>query len=251
MALIYVYGLEDKVIYEDVSEDIIILAPSFYWYKLCSIPTRSFSKAKNIAQHMMSQRPAEFVEIILYKNNDDYDAYAYDKSFVKNLLKDVALKNPKVYFANQLQIEEAVSIDGQRSLYKFNERVMCSASTANKPAYSLVEKYAELLHGQKYLKAFEKQSSNNNFYFVASLALFALYIVFFSFDKMQTLRNVENELESLQTQDRSFHEIRSLIRKYEKLDTSSEKLQKDLQNALKKDQIKTIVYENDSIEVKR
>lgn len=243
--------MQEKVIYEEVPEDIVILSPSLYWYKLCSIPTRNFSKAKNIAEHMMSDRPSNFGEIVLYKNNDNYDAYAYEKIFIKNLLKELGLKNPKVYFANQLQVSDKTSIDEQKALYSFNGRIMEYTFGEEQPSHSLKHQYKELLHGEKHLKAFEKRNNNNTSYLLVSLAFFSLYVLFFSIEKIQTLQDIERELESLPTQERSFHEIRSLIRKYTKLESSSVQLQKELQNALKEEQIKTLVYENGSIKVTR
>ncbi len=251
MALVYVYGLEDMAVYRDVADDVIILSPSLYWYKLCSIPTRNQIKAKKIAQHMMGQKPAHFSEMLLYKNDDKYDAYSYDKSMVKSLLKSLNLKNPKVYFANQLQLQEKVAIDDKTALYAFGDRVMEYELGEQKLSHNLKQMYGELLRGAKHIKIFEKSANNNNTFLLLSLGFFLLYVVLFSVDKLATLSKLDEQLASLQTNDRSFYEMKSLTKKYKKLESSSSKLQKELKNTLKKDGIKSFVYVDGQVKVSR
>ncbi|MBL0707758.1 MAG: hypothetical protein JJW00_01775 [Sulfurimonas sp.] len=251
MALVYVFSLEEKVVYEDVLDDVVILSPSLYWYMLCSIPTRSMQKAKKIAQHIMSHRPSHFEEIVLYKLENNYDAYAYDKSVVKSILKELNLKNPKVYFANQLKLDAQTAIDDDNALYKFGDRVMEYVIEEDIPESSLRENYKELLVGQKHIKLFEKSGKNNKTFLLASLALFVLYIAAFSFDRLKTLSHIDAELAGLKTEDRSFYEMKSLIKKYKKLQSSSERMRSGLKKELKKDKIKTLSYQDGKFKVTR
>jgi hypothetical protein len=249
VALVYVYSLNKKVFYKQIEEDVVILSPSLYWFKICTIPTKKYAKAKNIAMHMMSERPEKFSDFILYKKNDLYDAYAYDKAMLKNLLKELGLKNPKVYFANQLHLSDALSIDEQNMLYNFNQRVMQTKITNNKPLESLVENYTKLLDGEKPIKSFVKSDQNQTKMLIGILGLFFLYIVLFSFDKINTLSIINDEFASIKNQDKSFYEMQSLIKRYTKLENKSLKLKKELKNALKSKNLKSIVYENDAVKV--
>ncbi|MDF1875387.1 hypothetical protein JHD48_06545 [Sulfurimonas sp. SAG-AH-194-I05] len=248
MALVYIYTANDYVIHETISDDIIILSPSLYWYKKCVIPTRNFSKAKNIALHMVSDKPATFKEVLLYRSENDYDVYAYNKEIVKNLLKKLKLQNPKVYFANQLTFDGLVSIDSEKNLYKFNDRTMETVANATqKPDTSLTQSYKELLNEQSHIKLFEKSTNNNTSFLVASFVFFFLFIVFSSVDKIQSLNKLDKEFESLQTKDRSFYAIKSLIKKYKKLQSASDSLHSKVQNGLKQTNLKTLTYENSSV----
>ena len=220
-----------------------------YWFKLCSFPTNNLSKAKNIAKHMMSDRPSNFSEVELNKKENNYHAYAYDKKSIKNLVKNLNLENPKIYFANQLHLNEIVAIDKNTMLYQFNERIMESPVGDKKPKVELKSNYAKLLKDEKPLKGFEKNVNKSNVFLAASLILFFIYIVLFSVDKIKTINSIDEQLLSLKTNDRSFYEIKSLIKKYKKLDKSSQKLKKELKNALKQNNIKKLEFKNDSIKV--
>jgi len=251
VALVYVYSSDKYVIHDQVQEEVVILSPSLYWYKYCSIPTKNFIKAKNIAQHMLSQRPENFSEIVLYKNGVDYDAYAYEKSFVKELLKSLHLQNPKVYFANQLQISDETSIDEHKSLFAYNDRVMELPKVETEAAFSITDLSSQLLNSQQHLKTFEKRSNNSSKYYLIGLIFFALYILLSTVNKYQVSNNLDKEIESLETNERSFHEIKALTRKYEKLEKNSQNLKQKISEALKQKELKELVYENDTVKVSK
>jgi hypothetical protein len=244
-----VYDLSRKVVYNHIEDDIVVLSPSLYWFKICTIPTKKYAKAKNIAMHMMSERPTGFNDFLLYKKNDLYDAYAYDKTMLKSLLKELNLKNPKVYFANQLHLSDVLGIDEENLLYNFNHRVMQAKITQNKPLHTLTDSYKELLNGEKPIRSFVKSDQNQSKMLLGVLGLFFIYIVLFSFDKLKTLSVIDNEAASLKSEDRSFYEMQSLIKRYTKLENKSSKLKQELKDALKSKNIQSLVYENDSIKV--
>jgi len=240
LALVYIYSETSKAIYHDIEDDVIILSPSMYWFKVCAIPTKNYSKAKKIALHMMSEKPSHFNEIELKRQEKDYHAYTYDKKSVKGIVKGLNLQNPKVYFANQLHLSEMVGVDKESFVYSFNERVMQASIGEHKPRLELTESYKELLEGEKPLSGFEKQTQKTNILSVSIVALFLLYIILFSIDKLQTISSIDEQLASMKT-ERSFYEIKSLIKKYKKLEKSSQKIKKDLTDALKKSDLKKVV----------
>ncbi|MDQ7062015.1 MAG: hypothetical protein Q9M43_13230 [Sulfurimonas sp.] len=203
MALIYIYSIEKRKVFASV-DDIIILSPAMYWFKLCEIPTKNMNKAKKIAVHMMSNKPSNFNDIALFHEADKYNAYMYDKKSILSLLKDLNLKNPKVYFANQLQITELIAVDEETNLYKFNDRVIESRATTNKPLQNLSSHYDVLLKNLKPMLSLEKGDEDLKLVLSISAGVFLLYIMLFAFDKTSTLNSIENEMQNLDTQDRSF-----------------------------------------------
>ncbi|WP_373035033.1 hypothetical protein [Sulfurimonas sp.] len=249
MALVYVYSLEKRTTFADAN-DIVVLSPAMYWFKVCEIPTKSMAKAKKIAMHMMSNKPDNFDDIELFHKTDFYHAYAYDKKSIKFLLKELGLKNPQVYFANQLQLTDFIAIDDETNLYKFNQRVIESHATTEKPSKSLLTHYEELLQGEKPILSFESGDRSLKTVLSLSAGFFLLYILLFTFDKVSILSSLENEMESLNIQNRSFYQIRSLIKKYTKLDQNSEKLKEKLTQALKDENLKSLTYSNGTLEVK-
>lgn len=250
MALVYVYSLEKRKIFASVN-DIVVLSPAMYWFKVCEIPTKNISKAKKIAIHMMSNKPAIFGDIALFNKADAYHAYAYDKKSISALLKELSLKNPKVYFANQLGLTELTSIDDETNLYRFNQRVIESNATTQKPSKSLSINYEELLQGEKPMLSFESGDRSLKIVLSLSAGVFLLYIMLFSFDKLSILNDIENKMESLNTQNRSFYQIQSLIKKYTKLDQTSEELKEKLTQVLKDENLNNLTYSNGTFEVKK
>jgi len=250
VALVYLYSLEKRAKFANV-DDIVVLSPAMYWFKICEIPTKSMSKAKKIATHMMSDKPDDFDTIELFYKTDFYHAYAYDKKSIKTLLKKLGIKNPKVYFANQLHLTELTAIDDETNLYKFNQRVIEAHATSQKPSKSLFNDYKELLQGEKPMRSFENDDSSLKRVLSLSASLFLLYIMLFTFDKVSILNAIQHETESLNTQNRSFYQIKSLIRKYTKLDKNSKKLKEKLTQALKDEKLKSLTYSNGTLEVKK
>jgi len=250
MALVYIYSLENTKKFANVN-DIVILSPAMYWFSVCEIPTKNITKAKKIAMHMMSNKPDNFTDIALFYKTDSYHAYAYDKKSIITLLKELGLKNPKVYFANQLQLTEPTTIDDKTNLYKFNERVIELQATDTKPSKSLSIHNEELLKGQKPMLSFESSDRNLKIVLSLSVGLFLLYIMLFTFDKVSILSAIEHKMESLNTQNRSFYEIRSLIKRYTKLDKNSKKLKEKLTQALKDENVKSLTYADGTLKVKK
>jgi len=250
VALVYVYSLEKIKKFANVN-DIVVLSPAMYWFSVCEIPTKNMTKAKKIAMHMMSNKPDNFSDIALFYKTDAYHAYAYDKKSITTLIKELALKNPKVYFANQLQLTTLTAISDETNLYKLNERVVESHATDKKPSKSLSIHYEELLKGQKPMLSFE--SGNRSLKTVLSLSagLLLVYIMLFTFDKVSLLSTIEHKMENLNIQNRSFYEIKSLIKKYTKLDKNSQKLKEKLTQALKDKNLKSLTYLNGTMEVKK
>lgn len=251
MALIYMFGANDIVTYDEISDDIVLLSPSLYWFKLCTIPTKNRVKAKNIAEHMMSERPSAFSEVLLYPNAEEYNAYAYDKSALKEQLKKFQFKDPKVYFSNQLHLSETISINEEICLYTFNNRVMESRSSNKRATKSLVQNYKELLQGEKPLTSFEKSGKDMTLLLSIFTTLFFLYTLMFGFEKEEKLHKIDSEIAELKTDGKSFYEIESLIKKYGKLEKSSQKMKRELDTILKKSGIENITYANHTYKVKR
>jgi chaperonin cofactor prefoldin len=250
VALVYVYSLEKRTTFANVN-DIVVLSPAMYWFKVCEIPTKSMTKAKKIAIHMMSNRPANFEGITLFYKTDSYHAYTYNKRSITTLIKELGLKNPKVYFANQLALTEITAIDDETNLYKFNQTVIESHATTQKPSKSLSIHYEELLQGEKPMLSFESGDRSLKTVLSLSAGVFLLYIMLFTFDKVSILNSIENEMENLNIQNRSFYQIRSLIKKYTKLDQKSEQLKEKLTQVLKDENLKSLTYSNGTFEVKK
>jgi len=232
LALVYVCDSSKWVLYEDVAEDIVILAPTLYWFQVCSIPTKNLTKAKKIALHMMSEKPSSFESIALMRHEQEYFAYAYEKKSIEKIVKELALQNPKIYFANQLHLRESVAVDSEISLYSFAKRVM-ESHKKEQPQQTLKTSYKELLEGEKPLDGFAQERKKQGRMAVATLGLFVLYVLLFSVDRVKTISAIDKKLASLNTQ-RSSYEIKALIRKYKKLDADGKKLRKDFQEALEK-----------------
>ena len=249
--MVYVYDVTRRVVFEEVRDDVVLLSPSLYWYKSCSIPTKNLAKAKNIAKHMMSERPARFSEVLLYKKDGLYDAYAYDKSFVKSLLRELNLKNPRVYFANQLEISEAVAIDDDYMLYAFGGRVMQSKIVDAKPTLELSSSYKEMLGGQKPVGDFLRSDRNITQMLLGVVALVALYVVLFSADKMMVLSGISESSAKLDSSSEvSFYEMQSLIKRYSAQERRATKLKAEMQKALENEGVASLVYEDAKIEIK-
>lgn len=253
MLLVYVYDVARNVVIQEVQEDIVILSPSLYWYKSCSIPTKNLLKAKNIAKHMMSDRPASLSSMVLYKKENHFDAYAYDKNFVKSLLKELNLPNPKVYFANQLHIKETLSIDDETMLYSFDSRVLQSKRN-DVEMQSLASNIKELLTNEKPIKEFLRSDKNESKMLIGIVALMLIFVVLYSIDKMMVLSNIQKSqvaLSSKEHSDISFYEMQSLIKRYDKQEKSSAKLKQELNKALESGNIKSLVYDNGAIKYEK
>jgi len=101
--MIYIYGeeIDDNVkIIDDL--DVVVLSPSFCWFKELELPSKSLSKAKKIADHILSDRPKEYIDIVIKKDNDKFKVYCYDKKAVENIVKRLGKIQSKIFFAYEL-----------------------------------------------------------------------------------------------------------------------------------------------------
>lgn len=249
MALIYYFSENEYEVYETYdSQEVIILSPKIYWYKKCNIPTKNISKAKKIAIHMLSDKPKNFSEIVLYKNANHYDAYAYDMVFVKKIIHEHKYKNPKIYFANQLALDENISIDSKKMLCNFNG-TMIEVAYDTSAAKNISEIYLELLENQKYLLGFEKNNQKTLKFYTSILGLYILIVLFYFIGKIQTNNIISNKIEELDSNSKSAYEIKSLIKKYSKLEKNSNKLKQDIYEEFKKQNINTLKFEKNTVTI--
>jgi len=248
VASVYLYSLEKKTTLNTI-DDIIILSPALYWFQICEIPTKSITKAKKIATHMISNKPENFKDIELFYKENGYYAYAYDKNSIQTLLKKLDLQNPKVYFANQLQITQLTAIDNETNLYTFHKRVIESPATTKNPSKSLSIHYKELLLKEKPIRSLESDDRSLKSLLSIATGFFLLYIILFAFDKISTLNTLNHTMENLNTHNRSFYQIKSLIRKYTKLDKNSKNFKEKLTQALQETNLQSLIYSDGTLKI--
>ena len=251
MALTYIYDNYKNKSFTNISENIVIFSPSFYWYKICDIPTKNLVKAKNIATHMMSDSPTDFKKISLQKKDDKYLVFSYNEETISNVLSDLNIKESKIYFTDQLNIAESISIDEENYLLKFNDKILQLCNKDQKITSSLKNSYLSVLNNIKPIINLKKDSRKNFILTNISVSILFIYVLLFGFDKINSLSDINNNATKLDTYGKSYYEIKSLIKKYKKLENNSNKMKNDLEKTLMQAQIKKIEYKNNKIKVTR
>ncbi len=247
MALIYVYGDSSHVVIDGTREAIVIFSPAFYWFKVCEIPTKSISKAKKIASHMLVDKPEDFDELILRKNGVDYSAYSFNKETIDKVIKSLKMKNAKIYFADQLHITQSVAIDTHNLLLKFNDKVVELKIVGQKPSTTIKSTHNILLEDEKPIVEMVSGSKGKEILFSVCVAMLVIFIGVFSFSKFGILDAIDAQSKELKTGDRSFYEIKSMINRYKKLDKKKRKMKKEFEIALSKNGANFIEYDGKNI----
>lgn len=249
MALRYIYDNNNNKSFSNVFDDIVIFSPSFYWFKICEIPTKNYTKAKNIATHMMSDGPIDFKKIELQRIEDKYAVFSYNESIILNILKELNIKDAKIYFADQLNITESIAIDEEKYLFKFNNKIIELDKKNEEINSNLNNSYSTLLEGVNPIISLKKDSKKNSIFVNLTAIILFIYLAIFSFDKINTLTHINKNSLKLDTNGKSFYEIKSLIKKYKKLEKNSDQMKINLEKVLKQNQIKSIEYKNNKIRV--
>lgn len=252
MSLIYLLNKEDVVTIDDNYETIVLLSPSLYWVKTCEIPTKNRMKAKNIASHMMSDRPESFKEIFIFKKDKLYNAYAYDKILLNEKLKNLNTDNYKVYFANQLNINETIKLNDTYCINKYETSIIelkNSKNTNNHP--TLKDNYIKLLENEKPFISSQNNEVKSSIVFKITAVLFLIYLILFSINKSNELTNIDKQINSLNKEEISIYQIKSLMTKYENLDTKLTSMRKELKETLTNQDIKKIIYDGNNLKVEK
>jgi len=200
---------------------------------------------------MMSEAPSSFKELALVRCKDGYEAFAYDESTIRQSIKALHVRNPKIYFADQLRINECVKIDNKNYLFPFNSKIIELQEVREAVNNTLESSYNLFLEKEKPIINLDQNSKSNNTLVSVATVLLLLYMVIFSFDKISAMRAIDKKSDAQLTGNKTFYEIKSLIKKYKKLDDGKITMQEELVNHLKKDQVKSLVYKDGKTKASR
>ena len=254
VSLVYIYSNDKYKLFENESKNVVILSPSMYWFKVCEIPTKNIAKAKNIARHIMSDRADGLDDMVLNRVDGGYEVFAYNEKSVLQRLKYLGISEYVLYFAAQLNFDidslnGKVAIDNENILCVVSNRVLEFPNTeSNLPA--LVDNYHTMLDVVKPAIKFEQQTSNVKYVLLtASIFLFGIMLLY-SFLRYESSKKLEQQI-SLLSKNKSFYEIKSLIRKYERIDKESIRMKREFKKILDEKDLKSIELSNGKFKVEK
>ncbi len=108
----------------------VILAPQFYWVKKVSLPVKSLSEAKKLAESVYDgSLPEGSYSFEVSKKDDEFIIIAYDKEEISNLLSRYFTQNAKVnaiYFSQYefSNLDACCTIDAHSSLVNIDGLLM-------------------------------------------------------------------------------------------------------------------------------
>ena len=213
--MIYINGKdENSFVNIDNGLDIVVFAPSFCWFKTLEIPTKNINKAKKIADHMLADRPSQYTDLLLQKNDEQFKVYCYDKQEIEDIFKKLNKPNIKVYFAYELTDNLLYLIDDN----SFVDFLKSLKDIKPKPI----------------LKLNPNRNKNSNILIATNIFLFAS-IVLYSLTQYSMISKIEQKINNIKDDGKSGYEIKSLIKTYKSKEKKSNKLKKSLSDILKKE----------------
>ncbi len=232
--MIYIHGknIDDKIIYDN-NLDIVVFSPSFCWFDIIELPTKRISKAKKIAAHIMSNRPEEYKDIEVVKYEDKYKVFCFDKSNIEEILNRIGKINSLVFFAHELNINTSISLDDNLSLISYSNKIIeykgeCETTTT----FSKYITTNDVLPSKPILKLNPNKEESKNLMIYINVILFCIVSIY-TYTQYSTFKSIQKAQDSIQKDDKSGYEIKSLIRGYEAKKTKSLKMKKSLENILK------------------
>ena len=226
MAIYYIRA--DQTIVLESEDEAVVVSPTLYWYAHADFPTRSLARAKRLADAFMDTRPERYREIFVRRTGKGYDCYAYDPEELAEKLASAENPDAPVYFLQQLHEELPLRIDGQRVAENLNG-VAVEIPDEGKAAPSL----ADVDFG-KTPRPFRAPGTKTGGKALPLLFLLLLGITTAAdlglrFQKYFALDAATQKLQA----DRSFYEIRAIVKRYEKIEAEQKKLRAQIQKRLK------------------
>ena len=225
--MIYYLRKEDVLTFAS-ERDIIILAPSMYWYSHANFPTKSLSKARKLAESLLAERPKSYKDIIVAKTADGYDCYALNLGTIKQ--HTFYKPDIPILFLQQFFPSTPFSIGEETLANRLGKMVLETPSspqeTDNLPSLDqLVSRHQP--HSLVTSDSSALSKRNLTIFLVLLVAMFSTTIL----SKLQVFRAYQSELTQMQT-DRSIYEIKAMVKAYERSTAEQFKLRKELYDIL-------------------
>jgi len=223
--LVYITGTQiDDIIDIDDSLDIVVLAPSFCWFKVLEIPTKNLRKAKKIADHILGDRPAQYTDIEIVKFEDKFKVYCYNKSQVEDIIKSLGKSYNKVYFAYELT-DSLINLIDNNSFLKYFKTIKDELKT-KKPILKL---------------NMNRQNSLKKIVMINIFLFISMFI--YTLTQFNVLSQIDDKINSLKDDGKSSYELKSSIKSYISKDKKSKNMKDSLTKLLKKQKnLKSIEY---------
>jgi len=231
LALYYIR--ENGTIVREKSGDIVVIAPSLYWYGHAKFPTSSIAKAKRLADSFLATRPASYTAIHVEKSGDGFDCYAYDEAHLRTLVAQHTSAKTPFYFLQQFSEQMPLRIDEELIADTING-ICIEMENGERTLPSL-----DSLDFRSLAKPFNGAGESGISKKVAA-GLAVLLFVTAAGDlalRYQTLQALQSR--STEGTQRSMYEIRALVKKYAKIDSEQRRLRAAIQKALSS-RIKTL-----------
>jgi len=225
LALFYIRN-ENHITIE-TPKDMVIISPSLYWYEYVEFPTKSLAKARRLADTFLASRPSSYTEIHVERRGKGFDCYAYDPNRLKTVIDDLSTHHLPHYFLQQLSHQLPVRIDETLVAELINGiAVEIANPTKELPSIQSID----ITTLPKPLN----HSQQGHLPKSLSIALIGLFLVSMGLDltlRYQTLHATQTMVQEIRS-ERSFYEIKSLLKRFQKRQKAQEKIRKEIQQAL-------------------
>lgn len=251
--MIYISTNNNIFTFED-GANIVILSPKLYWFDTLSIPTNSNKKAKKIANNMLNSRPSNYKDISLFKKDDKFFVYCYDRENIDSLVKslEIDMEEYQVYFLEELDISEPLKVNDDISLIPFENKIIENKINSDSNIKTLKEYLSKNPFDKKPLLNFKVDKSEINKLLLYINVALGLFVVLFIFSKVTTLNSIQKAIDNQQIKNKSSYEINSLISSFTKKDKTKMKFKKELKNMLSKNEtIDSLEYKNNKFIISR
>ncbi|WP_456382728.1 hypothetical protein [Hydrogenimonas sp.] len=225
MALYYIR--ESGTVIKGGGKDVVVVAPSLYWYAHARFPTKSLSKARKLADAYLDSRPPSYTSIHVEKREEGFDCYAYDAETIEAKLDEIGQTDVPVYFLQQFANEMPMRVDEELTVDTING-VCIEMPDRNRTLPTL-----QSLDFSGVAKPFNRSGGTG----VSGRLIFVLMILLTItaiFDislRYQKLSAIEKKLEKSRG-SRSFYELQSLVEGYEKRAKAQKRLREAIRQAL-------------------
>ncbi|WP_457594419.1 hypothetical protein [Hydrogenimonas sp.] len=224
MALYYIG--ENGTVVREKSEDVVVVAPSLYWYGHAKFPTSSIAKAKRLADSYLASRPASYTSIHVEKSRGGFDCYAYDEAHLRSLVAQHTSPKTPCYFLQQFSAQMPLRIDENLIAETING-ICIEMENGGKTLPSL-----DSLDFRSLAKPFNAAGETGIPKGVAAGLVFLL-LATATGDlalRYQTLQALQSR--AAEGTQKSMYEIKALVKTYAKIDTEQRRLRATIQKAL-------------------
>ncbi len=213
--MIYITGTKaEDIVKVDNGLDIVVLASSFCWFKSMELPTKSISKAKKIADHMLSDRPNGYDDIEVKKNNNKFDVYCYNKTAIESIIRTLKLADKNIYFTYELTNELMHLIDNNQFLEY--AKTLTNKIKNKKPIIKL---------------DIDKDSSTTKVMVINGFLVCAMALYIFTQNSI--LNQIDKKTKAIKDGGKSGYEIKSSIKSYLSKEKKNIKMKESLSKILK------------------